>query len=171
MKDTFGRPNLDSVQLGSVRKVQRGLPSNDLVLTAYSDGNDKIFPRILDLYVKPQSVVADVTFGKGVFWRNVPEGQYDLRPTDLLTGKDCRDLPYESGEINCVVLDPSYMHSSGGTAHQSHSAFEDHYRNNGSGKQTGSKYHQAVVDLYEEAGREAWRVLRERGHLHRQMSG
>ena len=83
--------------------------------------------------------------------------------SDILTGTDCRDLPYENGEIDCVVLDPPYMHSPGGTAHQSHSAFEDHYRNNESGKQTGSKYHQAVVDLYEEAGREAWRVLRERG--------
>ena len=163
MKDTLGQPNLDSVQVGPVRKVQRGMPSNDLVLTAYSDGNDKLFPRILDLYVKPQSVVADVTFGKGVFWRNVPDGRYDLRPTDVLTGTDCRDLPYEDSEIDCVVLDPPYMHSPGGTAHQSHSAFEDHYRNNESGKQTGSKYHQAVVDLYEEAGREAWRVLRERG--------
>ena len=53
MKDTLGQSNLDSVQVGSVRKVQRGMPSNDLVLTAYSDGNDKIFPRILDLYDKP----------------------------------------------------------------------------------------------------------------------
>ena len=130
MKDTLGQPNLDSVQVGSIRKVQRGMPSNDLVLTAYSDGNDKIFPRILELYVKPQSVVADVTFGKGVFWRNVPDNRYYLRPTDLLTGTDCRDLSYEDSEIDCVVLDPPYMHSPGGTAHQSHSAFEDHYRNN-----------------------------------------
>ena len=45
MKDTLSQPNLDSVQVGSVRKVQRGMPSNDLVLTAYSDGSDKIFPR------------------------------------------------------------------------------------------------------------------------------
>ena len=78
MKDTLGQSNLDSVQVRPVRKVQRGIPSNDLVLTAYSDGNDKLFPRILDLYVQPQSVVADVTFGKGVFWRNVPDGRYDL---------------------------------------------------------------------------------------------
>ena len=72
MKDTFGQPNPDSVQVGPVRKVLRGMPSNDLVLTAYSDGNDKLFPRILDLYVKPQSVVADVTFGKGVFLAKCP---------------------------------------------------------------------------------------------------
>ena len=43
--------------------------------------------------------------------------------------------------------------------------FEDHYRNNGSGGQTGSKYHEAVLELYRDAGREAWRVLRERGVL------
>ena len=145
------------------RRVQNGSPSNNLVLSAYSDGNDKLFSRILALYLKPKSIVADVTFGKGVFWRNIPDGRYDLRPTDMLTGTDCRDLPYADGEIDCVVLDPPYMHSPGGTAHSSHNAFEEHYQNNGSGKQTEAKYHQAVVELYEEAGREAYRVLRVRG--------
>ena len=38
-----------------------------------------------------------------------------------------------------------------------------HYRNNGSGRQTAAKYHEAVLELYCEAGREAHRVLRERG--------
>ena len=119
----------------------------------------------MKLYVSPGSTVADVTYGKGVFWRNVPPGTYDLRPSDVLTGVDCRDLPYRPGEIDCVVLDPPYMHSPGGTAHSSHVAFEEHYRNNGTGNRTGSKYHDAVLDLYSEAGREAHRVLRPRGVL------
>ena len=147
------------------RVVHNGSPTNDLVLSAYSDGNDRIFPRILDLYVSPDSVVADVTYGKGVFWRRVPEDRYELRSTDILDGTDCRELPYRDGSVDCVVLDPPYMHSPGGTAHDGRPPMEAHYRNNGSGNRTASKYHEAVIDLYRDAGVEAYRVLRERGIL------
>ena len=145
------------------RTVRNGLPTNDLVFSAYADGNERVFPRVLDLYVRPGSVVADVTFGKGVFWRHVPPGLYDLRPTDMRDGVDCRNLPYGDGEMDCVVLDPPYMHSPGGTAHTAHRPFESYYANNGSGNRTESKYHEAVLELYRDAGREACRVLRERG--------
>lgn len=103
--------------------------------------------------------------GKGAFWRKVPKDRYHLLATDLLTGVDCRDLPYDEASVDCVVLDPPYMHSPGGSAHTAHNAFEQHYRNNGSGNQTGSKYHEAVIDLYTDACKEAIRVLRERGVL------
>lgn len=147
------------------RKVRNGAPTNDLVRSAFAEGNDRVFPLILGLYVKPGSVVADVTYGKGVFWRHIPKDRYRLKATDLRTGTDCRDLPYKAGEIDCVVLDPPYMHSPGGTAHTRHEPFETHYRNNVTGNRTGSKYHEAVLDLYRDAGQEAWRVLRERGVL------
>ncbi len=145
--------------------MRNGQPTNDLVFSAYVDGNENVFPHILGLYVKPGSTVADVTFGKGVFWRNVPKDEYNLLPSDVQSGTDCRNLPYQDGEIDCVVLDPPYMHTPGGTAHTVHTAFERHYRNNGSGNRTGKKYHEAVLDLYEDAGREAYRVLRNLGVL------
>jgi DNA modification methylase len=145
------------------RKVQNGAPTNDLVWSAYTDGNTKVFPLILGLYVAEGSIVADVTYGKGAFWRNVTLQNYDLRATDILDGVDCRKLPYEDGTIDCVVLDPPYMHSPGGTTHTGQMAFEEHYRNNGTGNNTDKKYHEAVVELYKEAGEEAFRVLRERG--------
>jgi hypothetical protein len=50
------------------------------------------------------SIVADVTWGKGVFWKNVPEGLYDVRATDIATGVDCRALPYTDSSMDCVVL-------------------------------------------------------------------
>ncbi len=131
-------------------------------MSAYVDGNGAVFPQILDLYVLPGSRVADVTFGRGAFWREVPPQQYELLATDLETGVDCRELPYEDGSIDCVVLDPPYMHSPGGTAHVAHSAFERYYRNNRPNR-TGSKYHDAVLELYADAGLEARRVLRPRG--------
>ncbi len=147
------------------RVVRNGAPTNDLVLSAYALSNSDVFSKILELYVPVGSVVADVTFGKGAFWKTVPDGHYQLLATDLLDGVDCRELPYSNGTIDCVVLDPPYMHSPGGTAHSSHSQFEDHYRNNAAGNATSSKYHQAVLDLYFSAGQEALRVLRERGVL------
>ena len=147
------------------RRVRNGKATNDLVFSAYADGNDRTFPRILDLYVSPGSVIADVTYGKGVFWRHLSNDRYDVLATDIQDGIDCRDLPYGDGEIDCVVLDPPYMHSPGGTAHEAHTPFEDHYRNNRGGNRTKSKYHEAVLDLYRDAGREAYRVLRDRGVL------
>ena len=145
------------------RRVRNGEPTNELVFSAFIGGNVDVFPQILNLYVAPGSTIADVTYGLGVFWRNVPEDLYQLLPSDIADGVDCRDLPYEDVSVDCVVLDPPYMHSPGGTAHTVHSAFEDHYRNNGSGNRTEKKYHEAVLDLYIEAGKEAFRVLRERG--------
>ncbi len=158
-------PSVEYTSSSPRRKVRNGIPTNDLVQSAFADGNDSVFPLVLGLYVKPGSIIADVTYGKGVFWRHIPESEYDLRATDIQDGIDCRDLPYNDESIDCVVLDPPYMHSPGGTAHTGHKPFEVHYRNNASGNRTQSKYHEAVLDLYHDAGREAWRVLRERGVL------
>lgn len=145
------------------RVVRNGAPTNDLVLSAYSASNETVFPRILDLYVAAGSLIADVTFGKGVFWKNIPPDKFRLMASDLESGVDCRDLPYGDGDLDCVVLDPPYMHSPGGTAYSSQSPYENYYRNNGTGNLTGSKYHEAVLELYVEAGQEAHRVLRDRG--------
>lgn len=143
------------------RKSPDGVATNDLVFSAYTATNDEIFPGILSLYVAPGSIIADVTYGKGVFWRNVPAGSYRLLPTDLSTGTDCRELPYGDGSMDCVVFDPPYMHTPGGTAHVNHQNYEGYYQNNRSS--SDKKYHEAVLDLYFTAAREAWRVLRKEG--------
>ena len=143
------------------RKSPEGTATNELVLSAYTGTNDDVFPHVISLFVEPGSVVADVTYGKGVFWRAVPKGFYDLKPTDLSTGVDCRELPYEDASIDCVVFDPPYMHTPGGSAHVGHQNFEAYYRNNKS--TSGKKYHEAVLDLYFTAADEAYRVLKEPG--------
>ena len=147
------------------RVVRNGVPRNDLVLSAYQASNEDVFPKILELYVPEGSVVADVTYGKGVFWKNVELGRYRLLPSDITDGTDCRNLPYRDGDLDCVVFDPPYMHSPGGTAYASHKPYESYYRNNGTGNRTRSKYHEAVLELYVDGGREAYRVLRDRGVL------
>jgi len=50
-----------------------------------------------------------VTYGKGVFWRNIPDGKYTLHATDIVADNvDARKLPYGSGSLDTVVLDPPY---------------------------------------------------------------
>ncbi len=143
------------------RKAPDGKPTNDLVFSAYKGTNDEVFPFVLSLYVELGSIVADVTFGKGVFWRRVPKDAYRVRATDLADGVDCRELPYEDGSVDCVVFDPPYMHTPGGTAHVDHQNYEGYYKNNQAA--SPKKYHEAVLDLYFSAAREAARVLREGG--------
>jgi hypothetical protein len=145
------------------RKSPRGEATNDLVFSAYQGTNDGVFPQVLALYVAPGSRVADVTYGKGVFWKAVPKDKYKLLATDLKTGVDSRSLPYEAGSLDCFVFDPPYMHTPGGTAHVNHQNYENYYANNVSTNGTAKKYHEAVLDLYFKTANEAKRVLRSEG--------
>ncbi len=152
------------------RRVQGGVSTSDVITSAHVAGNADVFPQILELHVPHGSIVADVTWGKGVFWQKVDEGLYDLRATDISTGIDCRDLPYRDGEIDCVVLDPPYMEGFYRDAESqkagggSHSTFREHY-SSGDERPGRSKWHAAVTELYREAGLEAYRVLKTNGTL------
>lgn len=143
------------------RKSPAGESTNDLVFSSYIGTNDEVFPFVLSLYVSPGSTVADVTYGKGVFWRKVPKDTYKLLTSDFETGIDCRKLPYKKQSIDCVVFDPPYMHTPGGSAHVGHQNYEGYYKNNQAN--SDKKYHEAVLDLYFSAAQEANRVLREGG--------
>lgn len=144
------------------RKSPAGVPTNDLVFSAMVGTNAEMFPSILSLYVPSHSTIADVTYGKGVFWKGVQRSLYRVLATDITSGVDSRELPYSDATIDCVVFDPPYMHTPGGTAHDGHQNFEQYYANNGRNT-TGLKYHEAVLDLYIRSGTEAWRVLRPGG--------
>lgn len=145
------------------RKSPAGIATNKLVFTAYQGTNEDVFFQLISLYVVPGSTVADVTYGRGVFWKKVPNGQYRLLTTDLRDGIDCRKLPYKEATLDCVVFDPPYMHTPGGTAHVNHQNYETYYRNNVADNGSGKKYHEAVLDLYFKSAREAHRVLRNEG--------
>jgi len=144
-------------------RVARGVATNELVHSAHIGNNDELFPQIVQLHIPKGARVADVTYGRGVFWRKVPKDHCELVASDAATGTDCRQLPYEDSSFDGVVLDPPYMHTPGGTAHQGHQNFETYYRNNGGEAGGEKKYHEAVLDLYYRAGQEAWRVLRDEG--------
>ena len=93
----------------SGRKKPDGIATSNVIVSAYMGNNADVFPNVLTLHIPEGSKVADVTFGKGVFWRKVPTEKYDLHPSDIADGVDCRDLPYEDESFDCVVFDPPYM--------------------------------------------------------------
>jgi hypothetical protein len=151
-------------------RVQGGVATTDLVFSASVSGNAEVFRDILRLHVPVGSTIADVTYSKGAFWALVRPGEYELLATDLKTGVDCRDLPYANESLDALVLDPPYMEglfrenvkqmAGGGT----HAAFRDHYSDGEALKANdGPKYHDAVLDLYVRAAREALRVLKPYG--------
>lgn len=161
----------ESETIPSKKRVQGGIATSDVTMTAYVSGNADVFPEILNLHVPVGSKIADVTFGTGVFWKNVDLRKYKLIPSDIATGVDCRKLPYEKESLDAVVLDPPYMegllrnnkdHKAGGG---SHSAFRDYYSNGDEVSHGGPKWHGAVTDLYYKAGTEGLRVLKDNGVL------
>lgn len=175
----LGQPEL------RVKRVQQnGIATNQLVLSAYVGENEDVFPLILDLHVKPGSIIADVTFGKGVFWNKVLLKNYALLASDFSlkeevatkwrhlnpkSGIDARNLPYDDASLDCVVLDPPYLESFyrehkeqvGGQG--SHRAFRQAYSSNGFAEQSEGKWHEAVTIMYEKSGMEAFRVLKPNG--------
>jgi tRNA G10 N-methylase Trm11 len=167
------------------RRVQGGQSSTQVILTAAVTGNAEMFAQIAQLHMPTGALVADVTYGKGVFWQQVPKGQYQLLFSDIdakvsfdsvhqvpiQTGVDCRNLPYLEASLDALVLDPPYMeglfrrevsHLAGAGSHQ---AFRQNYSSGQASAVTDPKWHEAVLDLYVRAGREAVRVVRNGGTI------
>ena len=154
------------------QRTQSGETTSDLIVSAHVGNNSKVFPLILRLHVPEGARVADVTYGRGVFWKNVPGGAYELHTSDMSEGVDCRDLPHGDESFDCVVLDPPYMEGfyrdqeSGKVGGGTYKSFREHYTNGvEKAEEGGDKWHGAVLQMYKEGGREARRVLRSRGVL------
>lgn len=143
----------------------------ELTLSSHVGLNAPVFEQILSLHLQPGDTVADVTWGKGAFWKSIDPSRYNVLATDIQTGVDCRDLPYEDESIDALVLDPPYMEGlfrkkeSEMAGNGSHSAFRERYSDSKATAATegAPKWHDAVLDLYFKAGAEAKRVLRNYG--------
>lgn len=130
------------------------------VLTCVEGNNADLFPVALGMYVSLGARVADVTYGRGVFWRNVPEGSYDLVASDLQDGVDFTRLPYEANSFDAVVFDPPYMNGGGNVKESVERCYKTSGADNG-----GNMCHENVVALYLAGILEARRVLRRKGVL------
>jgi tRNA G10 N-methylase Trm11 len=153
----------------SKKRIQGGICTTDVTMSAFVSGNAEVFPKILELHVPIGSKVADVTYGSGIFWKNVDLSKYKIFPSDIADGIDCRSLPYENESFDALVLDPPYMegllrnnveHKAGTSTY---SPFREYYSNGNEENHGGPKWHGAVTDLYYKAGIEAYRVLKENG--------
>lgn len=140
-------------------------PMPDHVRTAYGNNADLI-AAVAKLYVPDGAVVADVTWGFGVFWRRFVGRRRrftligsDIRqPSEVGPGvslcADFRRLPYADESIDVVVLDPPYVHCGHYiNNHRYGAALTDHMR------------HPEIMELYRAGMVEARRVLRPGGTL------
>ncbi|WP_205407830.1 hypothetical protein [Varibaculum massiliense] len=159
------------------KRVQGGVATSNVLMSAHQGGNAELFPKILNLFVPDGSRIADVTYGGGVFWSKVDLTRYELLATDISMGVDCRALPYSDDFLDALVLDPPYMEGllRDNVSHKagkgSHSSFREYYSNGNEnsarwerpdGRPT-PKWHAAVRDLYYYASLEAYRTLRPGG--------
>lgn len=128
------------------------------ICTAKVGKNEDLIPDVLSLYAKDGDMIADVTYGKGNFWKQTDLSKYSFFPSDIMTGIDFRDLPYLDETFNIVVLDPPYMHGSKAPINEH---LDSTYRNNFRGGY-GNDY---VLCLYLQGIMECWRVLKDKGYL------
>jgi tRNA G10 N-methylase Trm11 len=110
------------------------------------------------------AIIADVTFGLGSFWTLVDQSKYQVLASDIKSGVDFTKLPYRSATMDCVVLDPPYMHYAGGTAFKNYTDFDTRYEVNMRHHETLNG-HEALMELYYQGSRESYRVLKNRGIL------
>lgn len=122
------------------------------ILTASVGTNSDLIKTVADMYLKEGMTVADVTYGKGVFWKNVDKSKFNFLASDLQDGIDFGNLPYKDRSIDVLVLDPPYMHG-GETVKAS---INDCYKNQNTS-------HESVIRLYTKGILEAARVLKKKG--------
>ena len=79
----------------SGRRSPNGVATSDLIFSSSIGNNSDVFPKVLKLHVANGAKIVDVTYGKGVFWKNIDTSQYDFFPSDIADGTDCRNLPYK----------------------------------------------------------------------------
>jgi hypothetical protein len=138
--------------------------------SAYIGNNDDLIATVLQFYLPKDGVVADITFGKGVFWRKVDTTRFTLLTSDIFVRKrkydlqlpmelelrcmDFRKLDYSDGSIDVVVFDPPYTHNPG------NHVTEKNYR---LAATTRGMYHRDIIELYRQGMQEATRVIKPEG--------
>lgn len=128
--------------------------ANNPVRALVRGDNSNLIKEVSRLYASAPSItIADVTFGKGVFWRKAPH--LNITGSDLITVPerpyDFRKLPYGDESFDIVVLDPPYIHSPG------NHVTDDRYQN---AQTTKGILYDGILDLYCEGLTEARRVAK-----------
>lgn len=133
---------------------------NDGIYTAHLGNNAALLADVCRLYLPSGSKVADITYGRGVFWRKFDLSTIDFHPSDKLTCPktpyNFTNLPYEDGTYDVVVFDPPYAHNPGNML------VDPRYRN---AETTKGFYHDDIIELYRKGMAEGRRILKPGGLL------
>lgn len=135
------------------------------VVSAHTGTNADLIAEVCRLYAPPGSVIADVTYGRGRFWRKTDLAQCTLLASDITAGPgvaavcDFRRLPYRDGSLDVVVLDPPYVHNAGTANPHDYRPTTTRYN----GHTTAGLYNADIMGLYAGGLAEAFRVLRAEG--------
>lgn len=139
--------------------IDEGLLVEDRLTTSF-DTNSEAFRDILRLYSRPNSLVGDLTYGKGVFWSKVDTSDFfSTYFTDLTEdGVDMRDTDYPDDMFDLLVIDPPYRYNPATSTHPD--GLDQNYRVGSAPKNI-----QGVIDLYVDAAKEAARIIKHGGFL------
>ena len=97
---------------GRKRKATFNKPpkNDDPIYSCVYGENQDLFREVADLYLKEGDRVADVTFGRGAFWKQIDTEQFEFYPSDIrLNQIDFTCLPYPDSSFDAMVLDPPYV--------------------------------------------------------------
>ena len=130
------------------------------IYTAHTSNNAGLIKAVSDFYIQDGHKVADVTYGKGAFWKKTDTSRFSLVASDIKTCPDApydfRNLPHKTGSFEHVVFDPPYMHNAGKPM------VDARYQNAAT---TKGMYHDDILILYAQGMREGRRILKRDGLL------
>ena len=134
--------------------------NGELIFNCIQGTNADLIATVARLYLRKGDRLADITFGRGVFWQNLDLANYSFYKSDKITcpgsPHDFRQLPYEAHFFDVVVFDPPYAH--GGYSMKSGPCYQLASR-------TGGLPHRDIMESYERGMTEATRILKPGGTL------
>ena len=147
-------------QLNGHARLELPWAKGEAVFTCMLGDNSDLIRAVARLYLKKGDRIADLTYGQGVFWKQVNLADYIFYKSDKITCPgspyDFRRLPYRDRFCDAVVFDPPYAHHADGML------TEPHYQNSST---TGGLYHKQIMELYRQGMTEAQRILKPGGLL------
>lgn len=126
--------------------------AEEIIYTVHHGCNSKLIKSAVTLYFKRGSKIADVTYGKGVFWKDINKKIYEIVGSDIQTGVDFRQLPYQDNSFNNSVIDPPY-------ARLELQGMKDCYNT------TRFITHDDIVQMYRDGLYELKRITENRGYI------
>lgn len=88
------------------------------IITSINYSQTDIIQNIIQLYIPQGKIDADVTYSKGIFYKDgviaEPQYKFDIAPQNGDTIQaDCRNLPLADNSINSLIFDPPFLATSG----------------------------------------------------------